>query len=78
MMQISGLKVYIGLKHGPKFESSTALHKEVSSSINEYEDDEVADQFYDAISAYSSEEDDDDDIGYEVPDDSKVCCFLYI
>lgn len=75
--QVSGLKVYIGLKI-PKFESSTTLHKEVSSSVNEYEDDEVADQFYDAISAYSSEDDDDDDIDYEVPNESKVCCFLYL
>ncbi|KAJ9551004.1 hypothetical protein OSB04_015049 [Centaurea solstitialis] len=67
--QVSGLKVYIGIKYAPKFESSTTLNKEVSSSVNEYEDDEVADQFYDAISAYSSE--DDDDLDFEVPDDSK-------
>ncbi|KAI3701560.1 hypothetical protein L6452_26738 [Arctium lappa] len=69
LYQVSGLKVYIGMKYAPKFESSTTLRKEVSSSVNEYEDDEVADQFYDAISAYSSE--DDDDIDFEVPDDSK-------
>ncbi|KVH88316.1 hypothetical protein Ccrd_024152 [Cynara cardunculus var. scolymus] len=66
--QVSGLKVYIGTRYAPKLESSTTLHKDVSSSVNEYEDDEVADQFYDAISAYSSEDDDSD---YEVPDDSK-------
>ncbi|KAK1418429.1 hypothetical protein QVD17_27573 [Tagetes erecta] len=71
LSQVSGLKAYTNAKST----SSTALHKEVSSSIDEFEDDdEVADQFYDAISAYpssssssssSSSEDDDDDSDYD-------------
>ncbi|KAI3827486.1 hypothetical protein L1987_01562 [Smallanthus sonchifolius] len=75
LSQVSGLKVYTSTKSA----TSTVLHKEVSSSINDFEDDdEVADQFYDAISAYpsssssSSEDDDDDDTDYDDAQDQNM------
>ncbi|KAI3709319.1 hypothetical protein L2E82_39079 [Cichorium intybus] len=77
--QASGLKAFLGSKYVPnskaetKNESSTTnvSQNEVSSSINEYEEDEIADQFYDAISAYSSSDDDDSDYD-DAPLDSKA------
>ncbi|KAI3725040.1 hypothetical protein L1987_64813 [Smallanthus sonchifolius] len=74
LSQVSGLKVYTSTKSA----TSTVLHKEVSSSINDFEDeDEVADQFYDAISSYpssssSSEDDDDDDTDYDDAQDQNM------
>ncbi|KAI3670828.1 hypothetical protein L1987_87470 [Smallanthus sonchifolius] len=75
LSQVSGLKVYTSTKSA----TSTVLHKEVSSSINDFEDeDEVADQFYDAISSYpsssssSSEDDDDDDTDYDEAQDQNM------
>ncbi|KAM0002619.1 putative pleckstrin domain, START domain, protein ENHANCED DISEASE RESISTANCE 2 [Helianthus debilis subsp. tardiflorus] len=73
LSQVSGLKAYTCAKSA----TSTVLDKEVSLSVNDFEDDdEVADQFYDAISAYpssssSSEDDDYDDIDY---DDAQDVC----
>ncbi|KAL4564111.1 hypothetical protein LXL04_028163 [Taraxacum kok-saghyz] len=83
--QASGLKSYLGSKYvpnatkpEPNADSSSYLQNEASPSsssslINEYEEDEIADEFYDAISAYSSDDDDDDDSDYDdAPLDTKV------
>ncbi|XP_052621676.1 protein ENHANCED DISEASE RESISTANCE 2 [Lactuca sativa] len=84
--QASGLKAYLDIKYVPntkpeerKHESSsssssssstTVSQNEVSSPNSEYEEDEIADQFYDAISAYSSSDDDDSDYD-DAPLDTK-------
>ncbi|KAL7589942.1 hypothetical protein Lser_V15G37913 [Lactuca serriola] len=66
--QVSGLKAYIGASPGLTSESSTTLvaskGSDASGSISEFEDAEVAEEFYDAIAAdssSSSSSDDEDD-----------------
>lgn len=52
---------------------------DVSGSISEFEDAEVAEEFYDAIAAdssSSSSSDDEDDENTQL--DSKVCCLFYL
>ncbi|KAI3496047.1 hypothetical protein L1887_38397 [Cichorium endivia] len=77
--QASGLKAFLGSKYVPNSKAETknesSSQNEVSSSINEYEEDEIADQFYDAISAYSSSDDDDSDYD-DAPLDSKASSIM--
>ncbi|KAL6331347.1 hypothetical protein AAG906_011284 [Vitis piasezkii] len=65
LCQVAGLKEYIGANPALKFEaSSTVVHStssEGSVSNTEYEDTEVRDEFYDAISGDSLSEDEDSD-----------------
>ncbi|KAA8522910.1 hypothetical protein F0562_009333 [Nyssa sinensis] len=63
LSQVSGLKEYVGAKQVLTLESSTVIHSKFSdgsSSCGEYEEEEVVDEFYDAIAADSSEDDDSD------------------
>ncbi|XP_059635352.1 protein ENHANCED DISEASE RESISTANCE 2-like isoform X2 [Cornus florida] len=73
--QVSGLKAYIGASPALSFESSTTVvHSkisDISASNSEYDDAEVADEFYDAIAADSSSEDDDSDNEIELDSKSK-------
>lgn len=61
---LSGLKEYIGANPALKCESSTTFIRskisEVSISNAEYDESDVKDEFYDAISTDSSSEDESD------------------
>ncbi|KAI3771820.1 hypothetical protein L6452_02989 [Arctium lappa] len=63
--QVSGLKAYIGANPALTSESSTTLVdtkvSDASGSISEFEDAEVAEEFYDAIAADSSSSSDDEE-----------------
>ncbi|THG10594.1 hypothetical protein TEA_012341 [Camellia sinensis var. sinensis] len=65
LSQVAGLKEYIGGNPSLISESSTTfVHSKISdfsSSNSEYEDSEVADEFYDAIADDSSSDDEDGD-----------------
>ncbi|XP_021899211.1 protein ENHANCED DISEASE RESISTANCE 2 [Carica papaya] len=65
LIQVAGLKEFIGANPALKYESSTTvLHSklpDISSSMDDYEDVQVQDQFYDATDSSSEEEDSDDD-----------------
>lgn len=66
----SGLKEYVGANPAFTSVSSTTFVQSkishASSSSSEFEDAEVPDEFYDAISADSSSEDEDDEDDMEV------------
>lgn len=75
-----GLKAYISANPALTCESSTTLvdtkASDVSGSISEFEDAEVADEFYDAIAAdTSSSSEDDDDSDAEA--DNSVCLLSF-
>ncbi|CAL2275354.1 unnamed protein product [Prunus armeniaca] len=63
LCQVGGLKEYIGANPALKFESSTTVIQsklsEVSVSNAEFEESEVKDEFYDAMSADSSSSDEE-------------------
>ncbi|XP_043721966.1 protein ENHANCED DISEASE RESISTANCE 2-like isoform X2 [Telopea speciosissima] len=66
LCQVAGLKEYFGANPALKLDSSTTVHSKVSSSSgasDEFEDEEVRDEFYDAIAVDSScdNEDNNDD-----------------
>ncbi|KAI3811279.1 hypothetical protein L1987_21000 [Smallanthus sonchifolius] len=73
--QVSGLKAYISANPALTCESSTTLvdtkTSDVSGSISEFEDAEVAEEFYDAIADDSSSSSDDDDEDSDAELDSK-------
>ncbi|KAJ0741115.1 putative START domain, protein ENHANCED DISEASE RESISTANCE 2, START-like domain superfamily [Helianthus annuus] len=76
--QVSGLKAYISANPALTCESSTTLvdtkASDVSGLISEFEDAEVAEEFYDAIAAAdsSSSSDDDDEDGDAELDNKRV------
>ncbi|KAF2317083.1 hypothetical protein GH714_011631 [Hevea brasiliensis] len=76
LSQVAGLKEYIGAN--PVLKSTyttTVVHSKVSddcTSSNEYEDAEVKDEFYDAISAHSSSSEESDDEDQLINKDKKV------
>lgn len=79
-MIVLGLKAYISANPALKCESSTTLvdtkTSDVSGSISEFEDAEVAEEFYDAIAADSSSSSSDEEES-DAELDSKVCSFIF-
>ncbi|KAL8254815.1 hypothetical protein R6Q59_033036 [Mikania micrantha] len=73
--QVSGLKAYISANPALTCESSTTLVEtktsDVSGLISEFEDVEVAEEFYDAIAAESPSSSDDEDEDGDAELDSK-------
>ncbi|KAF8036755.1 hypothetical protein BT93_C2462 [Corymbia citriodora subsp. variegata] len=65
MCQVSGLREYIEANPSLKVQSSTAVVQskvsDISISSSEYEEQDMRDEFYDAISADSSSEEDESD-----------------
>ncbi|CAI9787402.1 unnamed protein product [Fraxinus pennsylvanica] len=76
LSQVAGLKEYVGANPALTSVSSTSFVQSkishVSSSSSEFEDAEMADEFYDAISTDSSSEDEDDDNDMEVNKVKKI------
>ncbi|CAH9070358.1 unnamed protein product [Cuscuta epithymum] len=77
LSQVSGLKEYIGATPALTFESSTVIvhskTSDVSTTNGEFDGDEGADQFYDAIAVESSSSDDDSENEVEpINKDKKV------
>ncbi|KAJ4958272.1 hypothetical protein NE237_025383 [Protea cynaroides] len=76
LCQVAGLKEYFGANPTLRFDSpTTVVHSKVSSSSGasgEFEDEEVNDQFYDAIAADPSSDDEDSDDDIEVAKDGKL------
>ncbi|XAR50738.1 hypothetical protein NMG60_11005152 [Bertholletia excelsa] len=71
LSQVAGLKEYIGANPAVASEFLTSIHSKSSDSISEYDETEVADEFYDALSADSSDNEDSDK---EEETNSKLFC----
>lgn len=78
---VSGLKAYITANPALTCESSTTLvdtkTSDVSGSISEFEDAEVAEEFYDAIADDSSSSSDDEEEDGDAQLDNKVFTFFH-
>ncbi|KAJ4709656.1 protein ENHANCED DISEASE RESISTANCE 2-like [Melia azedarach] len=78
LSQVAGLKEYMGANPALKTEHATMIvqskFSDVSSTNGDYEDEEVQDQFYDAIAedSSSSEDEDSDDSGELDKKDKKI------
>ncbi|XP_043701322.1 protein ENHANCED DISEASE RESISTANCE 2-like isoform X2 [Telopea speciosissima] len=75
LSQVAGLKEYFGANPALRFDSpTTVVNSKVSTSSasGEFEDEEVGDEFYDAIAADPSSEDEDSDDDVEDAQDGKM------
>ncbi|EEF38875.1 protein ENHANCED DISEASE RESISTANCE 2-like [Ricinus communis] len=76
LSQVAGLKEYIGANPALKSKYATkVVHSKISedsTSSSEYEDAEVKDEFYDAISADSSSSEESEDEGQPANEEKKV------